>query len=327
MTERRLHGLRRSLAGAAVLLAALAVGSPPHAGRAESGAGPLQGLHFEEVRVRLVLLHATVLNRRGHTVGGLGPGDFLVTENGVRQEISVFGTASDQPLKIAFLLDVSGSMSVGGKLARAREAIRSFVSALRPEDQAALLIFADGDVVVALGFTTDRHRFLRVLDQQEAWGKTALRDALAYAPHLLAEARPGRKALVLVTDGVDNASEMSAWEAVRTARQVQVPIYALGLTGLPLDHRERQPAQEEGRSFFDVMQEFARETGGDLFPVFDAAEVAAAVAQVQEQLRGQYVLGYNPDGVAETPGFHRVEVRTASSRYRVKTRTGYYLSD
>jgi VWFA-related protein len=303
--------------------ASIAAEEDQNPGRNAAPPGP----HFEQVRVRFVLLHATVVDPRGEMVRGLGPGDFEVRENGVMQAISVFGTADDQPLKIAFLLDISGSMSLGGRLGMAQEAIRRFADALRPEDQVALLVFADGDVVVRLGFTTDRLHFYEVLDQQVAFGRTALRDALAYAPQLLAEARPGRKALVLVTDGVDNASQMSAWRAIRLARQVQVPIYAIGMTGLPEDHRVRVRPPHGGRTFLEVMQEFSRETGGQLFPVFDADDIEAAVEQVQWNLRGQYVIGYNAEGTGDEPGFREVEVMTTEPRYRVQTRRGYFVNN
>jgi VWFA-related protein len=285
----------------------------------------LAGLTFEEVSVRLVLLQATVTNRRGDMVRDLGPDDFVISEEGVAQEIAVFGRAEDHPLQIAFLLDISGSMSVGGKLERARTAIRGFVEALRPGDSTALLVFADGDVVVRVPFTTDRMRFLAALAAEEAWGRTALRDALAYSAGLLADARPGRKALVMVTDGVDNASEMTAFEAIRLARDVKVPIYTLALTGLPERMRVDRRPEGGGRSFFEILGEVAEETGGASFPVFDVADVTRAVGEVQDRLRGQYILGYHPAGTGSEPGFRRIDVLAADGRYAVATRSGYYV--
>jgi Ca-activated chloride channel family protein len=306
-----------------VLAGTVPAASGGGAGAQEEGEGP----YFEQVTVRLVLLQATVLNRRGETVQGLEPDDFQVRENGVDQEVAVFGTARSQPLKIAFLLDISGSMSLGGRLDRARGVIRDFVEALRPEDQVALLVFADGDVAVEMEFTTDRVLFHQALGRQEAFGRTALRDALAYAPRLLAEARPGRKALIMVTDGVDNASEMTTFRALRLARQVQVPIYAIGMTGLPEERRVRVRPSHGGRTFLEVMREFSDETGGRLFPVFDGDDVHRAVTTVKRHLQGQYVIGYHPAGTGDGPGFRQVELMTTDPRLRVQTRRGYYVKD
>ncbi len=284
----------------------------------------ISGLVFQEVKVRLVLLQATVTNPRGKNVRDLGPGDFQIQEDGVDQEITVFGRASDHPLEIAFLLDISGSMGIHGKLDRARAAIHQFVEALRPEDRTALLVFADGDVVVRVPFTTDRLSFLEVLDGEEAWGRTALRDALAHASGVLADSRPGRKALVLVTDGVDNASEMTAFAAIRLAREVRVPIYALGLTGLPEKLRRRASPSGDGRTFLEILAQVSEETGGASFPVFDIADVKAAVDQVQGLLRTQYVLGYNPAQDVEAAGYRRIQVVAGEGRFQVHTRSGYY---
>jgi VWFA-related protein len=140
----------------ALLLVAVPARPAPPEGAASVPEEAAEAPYFEQVTVRLVLLQATVLNRRGETVSGLAPDDFQVRENGVSQTISVFGTAQSQPLKIAFLLDISGSMSLGGRLEQAKAVINDFVEALRPEDQVALLVFADGDVVVETEFTTDR---------------------------------------------------------------------------------------------------------------------------------------------------------------------------
>jgi VWFA-related protein len=289
-----------------------------------SVAKTVPGLPFQEVKVRLILLQATVTNPRGENVRNLGPGDFQIQEDGVNQEITVFGRAAEHPLEIAFLLDISGSMGMHGKLARARAAIHQFVDALRPEDRTALLVFADGDVVVRVPFTTDRLTFLETLDGEEAWGRTALRDALAHASGVLADSRPGRKALVLVTDGVDNASEMTAFAAIRLAREVRVPIYALGLTGLPEKLRRRASPPSGGNTFLEILARVSRETGGASFPVFDIAEVEEAVKQVQDRLLTQYVLGYNPVQDGEAAGYRRIRVVAGEGRFQVHTRSGYY---
>jgi len=301
---------------------------------ADNPVGPIPTSPFkDEIEVRLVLLHATVLNKRGETVRGLAAEDFLVTEDGVPQTISVFGHEENQPLKVAFLLDVSGSMALGGKLEAARQAIHRFVDALRPDDQVALLIFADAAVVVKKGFTTDRALFFDRLDGVEAFGKTALHDALAATPSLLSEAAPGRKAVILLTDGVDNASAITATEALETARKVSVPVYVIGIADRPLGKEGTPPTGPvdpdgggaEGQTLFDTLSEVADGTGGEMVPAYGPEQILEAARTVEERLRSQYVLGYRPSGRA-LPGFRAVQVATTSKRYEVQTRKGYVVA-
>jgi Ca-activated chloride channel family protein len=287
---------------------------------------PRRSTFTDRVEVSLVLLHASVLNKRGESILGLTTADFLLREDGVEQEISVFGNAMDQPIKVAFLLDVSGSMAVRGKFEEAKNAIRLFVEELQPWDQVALMIFADGSVAVERGFSTHREDFFRALEGLEAFGQTALRDALAYASTLMAGAVKGRAALVMVTDGVDNASSMSNFEAIQEARRVLVPIYAIGISDLPERMRVEQRPAAGGRSFFEVMGDFTRETGGALFPVFSPEEIDRAVGTVQERLRSQYLIGYRPEESGEERGFRRIDLATTKRKLRVITRRGYYVS-
>ena len=319
----------RTRAAMRVVCASVAVFCLPMLTRAaDHPAGELPTAAFkDEIEVRLVLLHATVLNRRGETVRGLGAEDFRITEDGVPQTIEVFGHEENQPLKVAFLLDVSGSMAMGGKIEAARQAIHRFVDALRPDDNVALLIFADGAVTVKKGFTTDRALFYDRLDGIEAYGKTALNDALAATPGLLAEAAPGRKAVVLLTDGVDNASTMSAIEALEIARRVSVPIYVVGIADRPLGEDgtvPTGPVSPDGQTLFDTLGQVADGTGGELVPAFGSEQILEAVRTVEERLRSQYVLGYHSSGRVQ-PGFRAVQVATTSKRYEVQTRKGYVV--
>jgi VWFA-related protein len=317
----------RILTPSAMLLAALAVALPLSAaqGSEEAPSGdPGRAGFVEHVEVSLVLLHATVLDKRGETVLGLEPADFVLEEGGRLREIALFGNSLDQPVKIAFLLDVSGSMSLRGKLVEAKRAIRGFVDALQPADEVALMTFADGGVVVQKGFSRRRLPFFEKLDALEPYGRTALRDALAYATSLVAEAKPMRAALILVTDGIDNASTMGNWESIWAARRVQIPIYTIGLTDLPGEVRAHPRPADGGRSFFEVLQEFGQETGGALFPVFKPEEIGSAVGRVAERLRGQYLIGYKPETEGDAGRFRRIDLATTDDDYRVFTRRGYY---
>lgn len=274
----------------------------------------------EQSNVRMILLPAAVTNKRGRTVRGLTQEKFQLEEDTIPQEIEFFTSETTEPIHIAFLLDVSGSMRQIGKLQAAKEAIRYFVEALRPEDRFALICFADDQVAWVTEFTSDRETFLARLDVQRGYGKSAIFDAVAATPKLVDEKIKGKKAIVMISDGVDNASELSNWEALKLARQVNVPIYSLGFTGL------RKQLRLEGTTAVNLrlMATFSRETGGMLFGVHDPSELKEAVAEIEGELRLQYMIGYYPNRKQWDGHFRRVTLTTKDPDHSVRTRKGYY---
>ncbi len=276
----------------------------------------------EQVTVRTVLLPAAVEDSKGRIVRGLTADDFRVLENKVPQIIDFFSIEGNEPISVAFLLDVSGSMRNSGKLTAAKEAIRYFLDNLRPRDRFALVGFADEQVSWITEFTSDRDRFLERLDVQEGFGQTALHDAVAATPALVDRAVVGRKAIVLITDGVDNASRLSEFEAIGIAREVEVPIYAVGFSSLSSAIRdERAPSNDER-----VLRRFAKETGGAAFVVNDPDELKEAVVRINGELRYQYLIGYRPSHDDWDGSFRQIQVHTRAGRYTVRTRTGYYAN-
>ena len=277
----------------------------------------------QEVAVRLVLLPASVEDKRGRIVTGLQAGDFNLTDESVPQKIKYFSVESNEPVAIAFVLDVSGSMRQSGKIDAAKEAIRFFVDELRPHDRFALICFADDQVSWVTEFTSDRQRFIERLMVQEGYGQTALNDAVAAIPKLVDESTNGRKAIVLITDGVDNASKLTMEQSVVTARQVEVPIFTVGFSTLPWEDRKK--SKDLGFNMA-VLQLFADETGGALFVVQDPDEMKEAVARISTELRHQYLIGYSP-GLQHWDGsFRSVQLQARGRRYVVRTRKGYYAN-
>jgi Ca-activated chloride channel family protein len=277
----------------------------------------------QEVAVRLVLLPASVEDRRGRIITGLTAGDFSLTDENVPQKIKYFSVESDEPVAIAFVLDVSGSMRQSGKIEAAKEAIRFFVDQLRPQDRYALICFADDQVSWVTEFTSDHQRFLERLMVQEGYGQTALNDAMAAIPRLVDESTSGRKAIVLITDGVDNASQLTTEQSVVTARKVQVPIFTVGFSTLPWENRKR--VKDLGFNLA-VLQLFADETGGALFVVQDPDELKEAVSRISTELRYQYLIGYSPGLQSWDGGFRSIQLQARGGRYLVRTRKGYYAN-
>lgn len=277
----------------------------------------------QEVAVRLVLLPASVEDKRGRIVTGLSAGDFKLTDERVPQQIKYFSVESDEPVSIAFVLDVSGSMRQSGKIDSAKEAVRFFVDQLRPQDRFALICFADEQVSWVTEFTSDRQRFLERLMVQEGYGQTALNDAVAAIPKLVDESTKGRKAIVLITDGVDNASKLTVEQSVAIARKVEVPIFTVGFSTLPWEDRKK--TKDLGFNMA-VLQLFADQTGGSLFVVQDPDEMKEAVARISTDLRHQYLIGYSP-GLDRWDGrFRSVQLLARNGRYVVRTRKGYYAN-
>ena len=277
----------------------------------------------QEIAVRLVLLPASVEDKKGRIVTGLSAGDFRLTDERVPQQIKYFSVESDEPVAIAFVLDVSGSMRQSGKIEAAKEAVRFFVDQLRPQDRFALICFADEQVSWVTEFTSDRKRFLERLMVQEGYGQTALNDAVAAIPKLVDDSTNGRKAIVLITDGVDNASKLTVEQSVATARKVEVPIFTVGFSTLPWEDRKK--VKDLGFNMA-VLQLFADETGGALFVVQDPDEMKEAVARISMELRHQYLIGYSP-GLDRWDGrFRSVQLMARNGRYVVRTRKGYYAN-
>jgi hypothetical protein len=142
-------------------------------------------------------------------------------------------------------------------------------------------------------------------------------------PKLVDESTTGRKAIVLITDGVDNASRITAQEAMQTARKIEVPIYTVGFTTLPWEDEKK--AQDLGINMA-VLRLFAEEAGGEVFVVRGPDEMKEAVVKISTEMRHQYLIGYNP-GLERWDGrFRYIELVARNGRYAVRTRKGYYAN-
>jgi len=278
--------------------------------------------HAEQEEVRLVLLPTVVLSKKGRPVRGLKVEDFQLYEDHVPHEIRYFGTEKQEPVSIAFLLDLSGSMRQVGKLDEAKEAIRVFVDALESGDRFGLICFADNQVSWVTDFTDDRERFLLRLGVQEAYGQTALFDALAASPKLVDEEAKGRKAIVLITDGHDNASTMNTFKSMQLARSVEVPIYTVAFSTMA----DKLLPKGRVRPGMAALQRFSLETGGRLFLVYDPDDLKETVLEIQEELRFQYVLGYHSLRKTWDGTFRRIKVELDRKGLEARTRRGYYAN-
>ena len=262
----------------------------------------------EEVKVDLVELYATALDRRGRLVEDLHEGDFRVREDGKEQQIRRFEMVRDLPIHAGVALDVSASMT--DKLDEAvRAALRFFQVVVGPRDLAAVVTFNER-ATLAVPFTHRQEVLAGSLAHLVADGETALYDAVIYSLHYFNGIK-GRRALVLITDGQDTKSRYKFAEAIEYARRTGVAVYAVGL-GL-------EPRDVDVRA---LLTKLGEETGGRAFFIDHASELDRVYAQVQSELRSQYLIAYQSTGQGDK--FRSVEVQATRPGIEIKTIRGYY---
>lgn len=254
--------------------------------------------------VNLVEVYVTVTGPAGEPINGLKSTDFQVFEDGKPQTIAAF-TAGDVPLSIAIALDRSFSMS-GARLATAKRAAAAFVGALRPDDEVSVVAIGSEVETIAPPMPAAKAAAIR-WDAIDVWGTTPLYDVTVDAIDRI-QARRGRRALLLVSDGVDRGSDTNAATLIAHARKSDVLIY-------PIVIAKAAPP---------VMVELASVTGGRSIAVADPQRLEPALAGLARELRMQYLLGYVPQReTGESPGWHAIDVRVDRPGVRVRARDGY----
>lgn len=293
------------------------------AGAASAGRTP--GAHAQETQptfragVDLVTVRAVVRDRRGRAVTGLQQKDFRLLARGVDQPISAFDS-DPGPVGLALLFDVSGSMDLSAKSERAREASYFVLSQLRSgHDEAAIYAF-DSRLHLVESFTTAIDELRGRLTRVRPWGVTSLHDAIAAAAQAMQAEAGRRRALVVLTDGIDTSSRLAPAEVSRIASGIDVPVYILTIVR-PLDLRSDERSRDgEGEPPLGTLADLARWTGGHLFSSTATNESVAAARQIVEELRHQYLIAFEPSG---DPGWHPLEVRVRHRDHTVQARSGY----
>jgi Ca-activated chloride channel family protein len=268
--------------------------------------------------VDVVTIQASVRDAHGRVVGGLRPKDFEVRDNGqVRPILSL--RADKSPLSLAILVDMSGSMR--SKIGFARQAFASVLSQLRQgEDEVAVFSF-DSSLHERSDFTRDLTRLTDVLANFEAFGKTSLYDATASAARRLSDRTATRKAIIVLTDGIDTSSSMTAREVSGVASAIDVPVFVVA-TVPSLDQRMMMEASERSTpSKAADLRDLADWTGGHLIFASTLVETVISTSTLIDELRQQYVLAIE---AASGPEWRRLDVRVRRPSTIVKARTGYF---
>ena len=268
------------------------------------------------VNVKLVNIFVNVTDRNGAIVGGLTRDDFAIAEDGRPQQISVFERQSELPLNLTLAIDTSGS--VKKDLAEEADAAHRFVHAiLRPQDQMSLLQFAT-EVKELSPFTNKVAQIDHGLNQLHADYATALYDAILLGSEGLGK-KDGRRVLVLVSDGGDTAKSTTYQQALESALRHEVMIYSI--IDVPIESSAGRDLGGE-----HALITLAEQTGGKSFYV-SAGGLDKAFAQLSDDLRTQYLIGYYPHNQEPGKTFHRIDVtvpRAATQDFNVRHKTGYY---
>ena len=272
----------------------------------------------------LVILSATAVDKNGRPVTDLKREEMRIFEDGRPQKIEHFSQGRSTAARVLLLLDASGSMNAELQTTSTRMAAIQILAALDPEDEAALAAF-DHKYWGVVAFTRDRAKVQRAMAEVESFGSTALHDALGKAASDLASHGEGRRAVVVLTDGVDTASQSLPDDVLSRSQALDVPIYTVSVVS-PLDDprsdrfsgRERPAAATTGAA---VLARYAELSGGAAFTVSEIGGLRAAALRIVTELKQQYRLGYDPP--PGSPRFRQIDVRSTRKGVTVKTRRGY----
>lgn len=285
------------------------------------------------VEVDVVNLFCTVKDGKGGLVTNLEASDFEVREDGKKQEVRYFARETDRPLTLGLLVDTSGSQRE--VLPIEKDAATQFLrQVLRPSDL-ALLITLDVNVDLLQDFTSEADALERALARARinAPGNpvnpgpfptpptgTRLFDAIYLASKQKLGPEAGRKALILVSDGMDVGSTVKEQEAIEAAHRAEVMIYVIGIAD-PDFYARVMGVPYTGSG---VLKTLAEETGGRAIFPSNLEELPKAFDEIAAELRSQYSLGYTPTNRAHDGSFRKVEVKVKRSGLRVQARRGYY---
>src|SRR5271156_3098448 len=336
------------------------------------------------VNVKLVTMFAAVRDKHGALIRNLTKDDFVLQQDGHPQAITYFAPDSDLPLTLGLLVDTSGSQR--RLLDQERDASHAFIDHLLREDKdKAFVIHFDREVELLQDLTSSRQKLEASLDQlgrpqfsqasgggssgsdpnsgggggggggrgshggYGGGGGTQLYDAVYLASDDLMKKQQGRKAIVVLTDGVDRGSKETLRDAIETAQRADTLVYSIlfadkeehgngggyggghmggggmGGGGMGGGGHRRYP-QESRPDGKKILQQLSKETGGRFFEVTKKETIDQIYAEIDEELRNQYALGYTPDKTDAAVGYHKIQLTTKQKDAVVQTREGFYIA-
>jgi Ca-activated chloride channel family protein len=269
--------------------------------------------------VDVVSLNVTVIDQSRNFVTSLEQGDFVVYEDGVKQDVTYFNK-SQLPIALSLLIDTSASME--DKLRLAQEAAIGFIRRMRPADIAQVIDF-DSRVSILQQFTADRSLLENGIRQTVPNGSTSLHNAIYISLKELKKVKATssgdvrRQAIIVLSDGEDTSSLVPFEEVLDLAKRSEVIVYTIGIRGRDLGARGFPEAEF-------VLKQFAQETGGRAFFPTVANELEGIYAQIADELAAQYALAYSPRNPRRDGQWRRIVVRTTNPQLAARTKQGYF---
>jgi VWFA-related protein len=271
------------------------------------------GLTFRS-DTREVLLHATVVDRKGTFVTNLPREAFKVYEDGVEQQLKVF-RREDVPVSLGLVIDNSGSMR--RKRKKVEDAAMALVKASNPQDEVFIVNFNDVAYRDA-DLTSDHKKLEEGLSRIDAKGGTAMRDAISLSMDYIKEkGRKAKKVLLVVTDGDDTASSdtNTLEKLLAKAQRSEVLLFAIGI----LNEEDRRAAKRAQRA----MEMLTKQSGGISHFPKDVESVEEVALQIAKEIRSQYIIAYAPTK-PDDGAYRQLKVTVKGSGLTVRTRSGYY---
>jgi Ca-activated chloride channel family protein len=264
---------------------------------------------------RLVVLHASVVDRHGKLLTNLKQGAFKVFENGQPQQVKIF-RREDVPVSLGLIIDDSGSMMT--KRARVEAAALALVRESNPQDEVFIVNFND-EWYLDVPFTDDIHKMEQGIAKIDSRGGTAMRDAIsASLDYMREKGKKDKKVLLIITDGNDNASNTSLEKVVGRSNQSETVVYAIGLF--------TEEEKHEGAKAKRALNELTSTTGGLAFYPKDVSEVQAIASEIAHDIRSQYTIAYTPTA-ADDGSYRQIKVTVEGpGKPVVRTRSGYYAT-
>jgi Ca-activated chloride channel family protein len=268
------------------------------------------------VDVDLVNIYFTVSNKHGRLIPGLGRDHFAVYEDDNLQLITNFSRETDVPLTIAFLIDTSGSVRY--KLPFEQNAAVEFLhSLLRPGMDRASVVTFDSSIDLRQDYTGDQQLLEQAVTRTRSGGATRLYDALMFLLNGALAAHDSRRAIIVLTDGDDNASRSSPIDVVEAAQRNNVAIYIVSVNsvGIPSEHSARSDS---------ILKMCATETGGRAFFPETLKDLYSYFAAISKELRSQYTIAYRSNNLKRDGAYRKVRIEIRNTHYSVRARSGYY---
>ena len=273
-----------------------------------------------KINADLVLVPVTITDPMNRLVTGLEKENFQLFEGSAGQEIKTF-SSEDAPVSLGVIFDSSGSMS--SKMDRAKDAVVEFFKTANPQDEFFMITFSDEPEVVS-DFTSSVDDIQGKLVFTVPRRRTALLDAIYMGITKMRQAKYGKKALLIISDGGDNHSRYTEGEIKALVKEADVMVYAIGIY-------DRYFPTEEERLGPALLGEIAELSGGRAFTVENPNDLADVATKIGVELRNQYVLGYRPQNGSRDGKWRKIKVKLLPPKglppLRVYARTGYYAPE